>query len=363
MNESDPNPYQPPGGVRAGALDTEQIRISGQVVQKDIELLIRRSVLFQILHFVSAIIVALLGSVLVAALVRPVTARALPVAIIMLVLLGLGWVNWFFLRRSRARRLVRRFPDLVGPIDGYLDAFGLTFYSADGTQAWQYSWAAFTKITVTDAGVSLSWPNGFDYFIGVPGRIIDGFGANWMRERIAAFESAANGPAVMQVKADWSDVPAEAIRFQNLVLTKAPPERRDKQIAYASNALMYVLMLGMGAAWFINLGTTMWLVGLTLVGVGIVQIKYNTKLAPAPFVFRQWGWIAEDHVQTHLPGATSRFDWQQAARIEFSEKHLLASFSDGTSFYAASEDLLDGDWSTIQGWLRPSGESGVTVPS
>ncbi len=277
--------------------------------------------------------------------------------------------------RVRAKRLLKRHPELIGPIRGRLDAFGLTYDSQTDDQMHQFSWAAFPVVAVLPKGIRLDWKAADRRFVAIPATSIDGYSCDRVKNLINQFRSQATHPAIYQSVPRWDAAPEGTLKFRGSVQAKPPASPSDVRKAWICCGIGHTATVAAVLLFLFDFSGE--LIAFSMVVAVVVQVTASrmfSQIAPARYAFGIWGWLTPQGGQTHWPGITSQFNWADANQITTTDDQIVASFDQGSYFQIAPEDLLcdvdpsenvspkdettirDTDaiqqqWKTLQGWV------------
>ena len=361
------NPYQPPRQRSDTAeLFAARIDFDGSVTVDHVAALLGAPVIRVVLRVVSLVLVGILLTAGTSLVIAARSSFALSALAVLAVVIGLVMVLFGFDRlvsapRS-ARRLIKNYPEMVGAQHGYLDSFGLTFFHSGSERYLQFSWAAFSYIKVTDAGIRFEReePN----FFSVPAHCIKGFEKTQVRQIIDAMRMAADQPAVYQVLPDWSDAPAEAIRLQNHLMLKPPAS--GVMIALHWGLTIATYGIGIAAVFLIyhDAGAVITgVVGVAAIALSVLQAESWKRISPNPYYIRQWGWITETTVDAQNPYEHHRFRWSEATDIQVSQEMIRATLDNASPFTVTPDSLIgdkvNDDWSKLSDWVETASTSAL----
>ncbi len=182
------NPYQPPGQPTDA---TEPLRdvipLAGNVSIDDAASLMRVPRIKYVLRVLAIAVLAPMLILSVGMLIVDPSEWITGIAMIAFVLGFAGLIlviERLLSVQYRAQRLIKKHPGLIGPLQGRLDEFGITFLSENTNQYQQISWSAFPDVTVTSAGIRLDWRSADDAFLAIPASCIDRFDESRVAQRL-----------------------------------------------------------------------------------------------------------------------------------------------------------------------------------
>ncbi len=357
------NPYQPPTAVDPSTTDLtcpDRIEIHGHVEAEDLRKLIGTPWLFRVFQVVCFVALALFSMAPIAAVSMPNrkwTAVLLLVGVVLVLAAFLYAVAWYLSPRGRSRRMLKRNPGIIGPIDGWLDAFGLTSHSDANNEFHQLSWATFKDVAVTRDGIRLAWNAPEPFTIAIPSSCIDGYSSILIKEWVHTFRSNATEPAIGRMLMNRDAMPRDGIWFECVIPAKPPltvAEHRRIKIYTAIQTIAYLAFFGLYLAGGLN---TFWFFTLLVAPMFITiaaRVDY-ARAAPAAYQYGMWGWITADEIVGHLPGQIWNARWVEATKFDLTIDHLHAEFADGSGVRLTRSDI-GGAWTEVTEML-----SGVAI--
>ncbi len=349
------NPYEPTAETppRRSQLIGDRIIFAGELVSGDYSKLIRVPMIIHVMR-VFAVVTLLPFLILPIGIVildPAEVGRTIPIVAMVLVLSAIFvFADRYISRDRRARRLLAKHPELIGPLRGELDGQGITFFHEGAGEFHQITWTAFPEVVVNDNGIRLDWRNEDEAFIAIPKRCIDDFDSTAIRNLVNHFRREATDPPIYQSVTDWSNCPKDAIRFRTLVPILAPTKRRSSNLG---------IILGLGAIacavlFYMDVDWLLVLLIVGLVSTGVYHYSKYAKSRSPGLAWRTWGWLTRIGFEWRVPGAVHTFEWSDAFDIEIDETHLSARFPDQSEFLLTPSDLLDDCWPKLIDWIECS---------
>ncbi|MGB7325723.1 MAG: hypothetical protein WBD31_12685 [Rubripirellula sp.] len=267
-------------------------------------------------------------------------------------------VVWFLGSRGRAKRMVKRNPGIIGPIDAWIDRFGLTYHSETYNEYHQISWETFTDVAVTSDGIRLAWGGADPFTVAIPASTIDGYSAPTIKPWVDTFRREAIEPAIARVlmqdnSAKRESVPSDGIWFQCLIPSKlplTPAESRRIKIYGAVQTVMYSACF----IWYLigNLPSFgFWFLIITPTFVAIAARRDYARAAASAYQTEMWGWVTESGVVGHVPGQVWEERWENANSLRVDDDRIRAEFPDGSGVHLTPVDV-DGDWTRATDLVR-----------
>lgn len=332
--------------------DMSRIDLSGVVLLEDVVNLIRTPGIMTVMRVFAAItLLPFLALPIVMMIVDPASANlAVPVLAMVVVLISIFAIADRSLSRSRrAKRLVSKQPGCVGPLRGQLDAFGITFFNESANEFQRISWSAFPEVVVNQYGIRLDWRTEEGAFIAVPARLIESFDVGRMKSAIQTFRRNSNEPPIYESIPYWDLAPVGALRFQNtipiFVQTALP-------IYFQWTGFLAMVLVVCSVLFFLDFDQVVAAILTIAVIVGVALYELGLKSHRASLSYRNWGWLDLTGCQSHLQGREHRFLWTDAIHTNLSPADLVVELDQDNEFTVRADDLLEGDWSTLSGWIQ-----------
>ncbi|TWU51890.1 hypothetical protein [Rubripirellula reticaptiva] len=353
------NPYQPPTRTETSIDDgqrPDRILIHGDVQTADLIRLLGTPWLLRVLQVVCVVAVAFFSLMPLVAIVMRNNDAALIASLIGMVVfmaLILYTVVWFLGPRGRAKRMLKRHPGIVGPIDGWIDKYGLTYHSEAYHEHHQISWDTFTDVAVTNDGLRLAWSGADPFTAAIPASAIDGFSARTIKPWVNAYRNQATEPAIARVLVQRDSMPSDGIWFQCLIPSKLPltaAESRRIKIYGAVQTVMYLSCF----VWYLlgNLPSFgFWFLVITPTFVAIAARRDYARAATSAYQTEMWGWITGSGVVGHVPGQVWEQRWENASVLQVDAHLLRAEFPEGSGVHLTPNDV-DGDWTKVTELVR-----------
>lgn len=343
------NPYQPPSFIdqTADTGNEETIELNGHVSFDDLVALIGTQLIIRILQ-IASVIGALSAGVLpivfgVANLNKTTEALGM-LGLGVVTLATLTLVNWWCSGKQRGRRLTKTHPGIIGPLNGRLDEFGLTYRSDSGERDYQISWATFSDVAVTPKGIRLGWSKGVPTTIAIPAMCIINCPADAIASKVRRYRKNATEPAIAEVVPDWDEAPTHAIRYQSFVPVKPPlSPREDRRVKIYNRIVTASWANSVGLWWFYGIEVAIAFMAGTQ-GLAYWFFRHEIhRSQPDAYVFRMWGWITSDAIHGYLPGQTWQRSLHDATRREFVNGTVQVEFPDGSGIAFSPENLHPAD--------------------
>ncbi|WP_146462009.1 hypothetical protein [Rubripirellula tenax] len=356
------NPYRPPTAdisrVETNALD--RIALHGDVTFEDLVALIEVPWIMRVFQGVCVLAIGFFAVLVVAGVWMGRDDPQVILAVLGMFLAmssALAAVNWLLSSRSRAKRLVKKSPGLVGPIHGYLDAYGLTCDGHAEVPDYQISWAAFGKVAVRERGIRLAWTREEACTIAIPHNCIDGYSREAVSAWVKRIRSQAVEPSTCRAIVDWATMPKGAVGFQSVVPTKPPltHEERRRIMYYNGLQVFGYAVCVLLFFWSVDIFAIV-LIALFPIAVGVIGQSEYARAAPQPYRMLMRGWITEDGVCGFLPGSHWQVFWNEAKRVRLQDETITAEFGDGSGVTIHREDLISNsldssEWPRLKSWV------------
>ena len=251
------NPYQTPVAA-LGEADAQSLTFAGEINAEDYAALVPRgnfeSVLYKVLCALLALLSMVFTLVIVAGfIVHGVAESETPVGAIVITIL-MGIVACLVWRHNkpvqRARRALKRHPDLLSQAYGRLTESGLAFH--DGTLQHWFGPQHLLRVTCSDNGVRIPVDLDPSRFIALTSRLFDQYSQTAMQRLLAHWRLSAKSVASpeeivgLDLWHELAPMPQDGVAFQGTLTLQQPMRTPLNRQAAVIVSISTILLFPMG---------------------------------------------------------------------------------------------------------------------
>ncbi|MCO8122634.1 hypothetical protein NHH03_12880 [Stieleria sp. TO1_6] len=353
--ESDLNPYQPIPTAAARPLESGELSFAGQISETDYIALLPQQRLLRGLVMILLVLLApvtlMTAGVCVYMVATLQSGHETVIAFAMLLfLLTLSYVAIRILGPGyRARRQLKRHPDLLGPAQGRFASDGLVFDDGDCTHWFAANW--HLGILVHNSGIRVPIDTNPYRYLALSERLFDHFDAPAARRQIEAWKTQAD------TTNGWSQWPltgddaSDQVRFAGSISTRQSLQTADLK----SKAVMETLAVAAGVAgtalaWHSDHTEIMILcAAYTLFTiVSSIRIWRMYFVGHHDITWDQSGWISDTELAWRTEFQGAKIPLREFERTEISEQALVMTSRRGVTFLILREHVeSDDQWQRI----------------
>ncbi len=274
---------------------------------------------------------------------------------------GLAAAFWFTVRfvnpKVRARRALKRNPDLFGTARGELNVSGLRF--EDGVHQYWFGPAHMLGAKISASGIRVGVDANPDRYLALTDRLFEAYDPKAAQRLRHHWAHAAATPESRQrpdYRALWDQIgapPAEAIHFRggNAILSEEGQPRIAANIIIAF-FLLVPFYLNFSEPW------TLWAAGILIV-YGLAMNSKRWRSYVARLSQQAWnfdGWVTSKEVAIDNGETGVRMPANQLT-ASHSDDGLVLTTKGGMAYYLSPDQLVEPDqWPRLCAWLAASSE-------
>lgn len=363
MNVQQINPYAP---VSAGKDDRTRLTFDGSIEPLDYAELLPRwdveSVLIRILLALLALTMAVVVSALIVGLwIRGLAREVIPLVIPLVgfglvIGAGMGSAVRFIRPTQRARRKLKRFPDLLGPACGQVTESGLTFDCGD-REHW-FGPQSLLASQVSAAGIRVRIDQDPDRFLALTSRMFDGFDEtvalrihrSW--HEALAVSTPDDEPVGLDLWYEMNTVGDEAVAFRGAVTlqqTLRTPENLRKAVLETFVAIAVVLIGCLGGGLLSEWGRygTLALGTISVISSLWIWMRYFRGMQVETWT--QSGWLSQRELAIQRQSVGIRVPLSEIHTVDDHGDILVLAGKSGSVYYLSREHFEnDEDWASIK---------------
>ncbi|OYP36418.1 hypothetical protein [Rhodopirellula sp. MGV] len=307
-----------------------------------------------------AVLLGTLSAFIVVAMIAGMILRGwdptfVTVAILAIVLGGAAfWVYRYFVNQTqRSKRLLKRYPDLLGVARGSINADGLTF--DDGVRQHWFSPTFLQKAYASAIGIKVPLDVNPYRFLALTDRLFDGYDETVaVRIKQLWSDQSAEVNAAEVNAALWQRLhpaPTDAITFAGEVTVKQSQRIREVLVAAWTNSIggigMVVAALVSGA--FNTWGNVFFFSVGSFVLISAVISWRQYFFGSSTQTWRQSGWISPTELAVMWGPAGVRMSLNEVTVSTEYEQLLIFTNQTGATYYLAPDHLANQlDWQRLR---------------
>ncbi len=208
------------------------------------------------------------------------------------------WVGvWSMSPRQRSRRLLRRYPDLIGAAQGEFNASGLMFH--DGMRQHWFGPSILAHAIVSRAGIRTPVDSSPYRYLAITSRLFDHFDldtalkfqATWLR-----LSAIAEKSIVDEARSVWdvaAQTPANAVSFKGYLTTRVPMKSIEVKQTAAIHTVSAVIFIMVAFYWNDLSPYLLWaFIGLGVMSaLSMINLWHQYYYQVRELTTYQYGWV------------------------------------------------------------------------
>ncbi|MEL6110177.1 MAG: hypothetical protein AAFU85_29540, partial [Planctomycetota bacterium] len=284
-----------------------------------------------------------------------------------LMLGGVIFFLWFRKRSSQARRLLKKHPDLLGPVQGRVTALGIAVH--DGTRHHWFGPQQLINSHATSEGMRICLSHDPTRFLPLSKRIFDGYSeqvaSRFVRQWKEDSKHAASESLLgLDFWHELNPIPEAAVPFAGTLSVQLPLRTAENRNQASVELFTAVLAILAGA-----FAIGFWIVKLLIVCYGVFQLAVSARSWYRYFygiqtdTWNQSGWIGSDELAIQQRAAGVRIAFTEFKQV-IDNQQVVSLMTPAAAFHFAADQFEnEATWTEVRERLLTLGDQSTTQES